>query len=46
MAGTLYSVTISLDGYITGPGGMQVGLERIKIMEAPLATGMWYRVVR
>ena len=28
------------------PGGMQVGLERIKIMEAPLATGLWYRVVR
>jgi dihydrofolate reductase len=28
------------------PGGMQVGLERMKVMEAPLATGLWYRVVR
>src|SRR5262249_35521003 len=28
------------------PGGMQVGLERVKVMEAQLATGLWYRVVR
>jgi len=28
------------------PGGTQVGLERMKVMEAPLATGLWYRVVR
>jgi dihydrofolate reductase len=27
-------------------GGMQVGLERMKIMEAPLAAGLWYRVIR
>lgn len=28
------------------PGGMQVGLERIKVIEAPLAAGLWYRVAR
>ncbi len=28
------------------PGGTQIGLERIKTTEAPLATGLWYRVVR
>ena len=28
------------------PGGLHVGMERIKTTEAPLATGLWYRVVR
>jgi dihydrofolate reductase len=28
------------------PGGMQIGLKRIKTLEAPLASGLWYRVVR
>jgi dihydrofolate reductase len=28
------------------PGGTQIGLERIKTAEAPLATALWYRVVR
>jgi dihydrofolate reductase len=28
------------------PGGLQIGLERMKTTEAPLATGLWYRVVR
>jgi dihydrofolate reductase len=28
------------------PGGTRIGLERIKTAEAPLATGLWYRVVR
>jgi dihydrofolate reductase len=28
------------------PGGTQVGLERTSVSQAPLATGVWYRVLR
>lgn len=28
------------------PGGLQIGLERMRTTEAPLATGLWYRVVK
>ena len=35
-----------LAGHENFPGGSKICLERVSQSEAPLATGVWYRVLR